>query len=771
MTARRGRSRIRCSAMAAALACVVVSAAPDFSGEAPASLDLRAELRTVPDGATVRVPPGVHQGPLILDRPVTLIGEPGAVIDGGGRGDVIRIEAPDVTIRGLEIRNTGISLDRENSGVAVLAGPATIEHNDLRDVLFGIYLKGAPGSVIRGNRIEGKALPVQRRGDAIRLWHSRDVLVEDNRVHDSRDVVVWFSDGVTLRGNHIERGRYGLHFMYSNSNVVVDNELRDNSVGAFLMYSKELVVARNVLAGNRGPSGYGIGLKDMDGVEATGNTFLGNRIGIYLDDSPSSVDVHDHFSDNVLAYNDVGVAFQPSVRRNVFVGNAFIENLEQAAVLDGGELRGNQFTVGGRGNSWSDYQGYDLDGDGIGDLPYRSASLFENLMDRHPKLRLFLYSPAQQAVELAANALPVVRPRRKFEDSAPLMRPPVRAPADLSTRTSRYPMALLAAGLLLGSLLIVGHGGRGGGVAPHRGARATRDETGVPMILVEKLTKRYGHFTAVRDLNLELRHGEALALWGRNGAGKTTVIRCLLGLTRCDGRIFVGGSELRRHGKLVRQTIGYVPQELAFYDDMTALGCLNFFAAIKRVPAERCRSVIREVGLEAHERKRVSEMSGGMKQRLALAAALLADPPLLLLDEMTSNLDAKARSDFLARLARLKRAGKTMLFTSHRLDEVEALADRVLVMSDGEVTLECPGQELAAALGLGRRLKLIVAPDQIERAAATLRERGFDPRRNGSGLWVRVAPHAKLAPVEALLAARIRPGDFDLATDDEEGPS
>ena len=139
------------------------------------------------------VPPGVYPGPLIVAQPVTLIGEPGAVLDGHGAGDVVTVTAPDVTIRGFTIRNSGDLLDRENAGVTGLAPRLTVEGNVLEDTLFGVYLKNAPDSVIRGNRIFSKHLDVARRGDGIRTWYSDRPLVEDNVVTGSRDVVIWFS--------------------------------------------------------------------------------------------------------------------------------------------------------------------------------------------------------------------------------------------------------------------------------------------------------------------------------------------------------------------------------------------------------------------------------------------------------------------------------------------------------------------------------------------------------------------------------------------------
>lgn len=413
-----------------------------------ASLDLQAAIAAANPGDVIRVPAGQYAGPFVIDTPLTLLTNAGAILDGGGEGDVVLITAADVTIRGFVIRNTGISLDRENAGITVLGPRATIENNVLEDVLFGIYLKASTDSVIRGNRIGGKDLPVQRRGDGIRIWQSHRTVIEDNVVANSRDLVMWFSDEVVLRRNHISGGRYGLHFMYSDGNVIEDNVLEGNSVGAFLMYSDGLTLRRNIFAGNRGPSGFGVGLKDMDNTVARDNVFVGNRVGLQFDNSPSSLRVHDLFERNVFAYNDVGIAFMPSVKRNRFRDNTFLDNLEHVAVLGGGRFEGNDFTVDGRGNFWSDYRGWDVDGDGIGDETYRAESLFENLMDRHPLLRLFQFSPAQQAIEMAARAFPTVKPRPKLTDTAPLMAPVaarIRRPA--TTRSWSMPglgIALLA---------------------------------------------------------------------------------------------------------------------------------------------------------------------------------------------------------------------------------------------------------------------------------------------------------------------------------------
>jgi nitrous oxidase accessory protein len=421
------------------------------------SFDLPAALAAAQPGATIVIPPGIYAGPIEVTVPgLTLEGQPGAIIDGGGLGDVFTVRAPDVTVRGLTIRNSGKSLDREHAGITGFAPRLLIENNRLENVLFGIYLKEAPDSVMLNNRITGMDLPIGRRGDGIRVWQSPRSLVEGNYVYDVRDVVMWFSSDAVLRHNVVENGRYGLHFMFSDNQTLEENVLRNNSVGAYLMYSRGLTMTNNLLLDNNGPSGYGVALKDVDDVLVQGNRMVNNRIGIYVDNSPREADTFVLFEDNLLAYNEIGVEMLPLVRRNTFTNNIFQENREQIAIAGGGELRGNDWSRDGWGNYWSDYAGFDADGDQVGDLVYRSTSLYENLMEQYPELRLFQLSPATDALDLAARAFPVFQPRAKMADEHPLMAPPdlpdvpgIPDPPTLANLAAALAMLGLAALVLL----------------------------------------------------------------------------------------------------------------------------------------------------------------------------------------------------------------------------------------------------------------------------------------------------------------------------------
>lgn len=743
------------------------------TGDDPAAL--ANALARAEAGDTLEVSGGPFAGPLLVDKALTLVGQDWPIIDGAGEGTVVHITAPDTVLRGFVIRNSGDSLDEENSGVAVEAANVEIAGNRLQETLFGIYLRQAPGGTIRDNVIDSKDLAVPRRGDAIRVWYSSGVRIENNVIEKGRDVVLWYSEDLAVFNNRVSDGRYGLHFMYCDDAFIENNLLLNNSVGAFLMYSRRLRLHNNTIAYNRGPSGYGVGLKDMDDAVISENVFVDNRIGIFVDNSPREVDSIGQIMGNVLAYNDVGLSLLPAVRHNHISGNSFVENQEQVGVAGGGQLGQNLWSVNERGNYWSDYAGYDADEDGLGDIPYRSQRLFENLMDRSSKLRLFLYSPAVQAVDFAARAFPFVRPQPKLTDEYPMMAPTWPSGAPALPEAETWPTWMLATILLGGGVVLLLFPQ----IAPARswteeGTEGAKPETGFaaktssnargesPMIQVQDLTKRFGSLTAVDDVSFTVREGEAVALWGANGAGKTTALRCLLGVIPFEGQIGLAGYDVRYQGKAARRAVGFVPQELTFHDDMSVLETIRFYAALKKTVAEPVDGLLRRLGLAKHAGKRVQELSGGLKQRLALAIALLADPPVLILDEPTSNLDLQARDDFLELLSELKGAGKTLIFSSHRLSEVVGLADRVLVLDDGRLAADCRPDQLSERTGWQATLRLHLPGEWIERAIDVLEAKGYATSRNGQGIWVRVTPHEKVTPLSTLVQAGVPVQDFEL---------
>ena len=282
------------------------------------------------------------------------------------------------------------------------------------------------------------------------------------------------------------------------------------------------------------------------------------------------------------------------------------------------------------------------------------------------------------------------------------------------------------------------------------------------MITIDRLTKRYGDAVVVDDFSLTIPAGESVALWGPNGAGKTTVVRSILGLVGYEGTITVAGFDAREEGKAARRLMGYVPQELSFYDDMTVTEILDFAASLRRIGTDRVDEVIEVVDLGRHASKRVRELSGGLKQRLGLASALLPDPPVLLLDEPTSNLDAASREAAVALLHDLRDGERVMIVTSHHVEEVGMLVDRVVAMEEGRITVECSPAELAERLGLRAWLHVVLDDAPVDAAVDALADRGFDARANSYGVLVEVSAQGKGRALEALREAGIAIRDLEV---------
>ena len=202
------------------------------------------------------------------------------------------------------------------------------------------------------------------------------------------------------------------------------------------------------------------------------------------------------------------------------------------------------------------------------------------------------------------------------------------------------------------------------------------------MIEATSLTLHLGGRDVLCGVSLRVKAGEVLALSGPNGSGKTSVLRCLLGLVPFRGSASIGGHDVQREPLQARTLVGYVPQRAAF-GDATALEVVVFVARLRGLPRERAMAALREVGLEAHARSRARVFSGGMQQRLSLAVALLPDPAVLLLDEPTASLDRAGQLDLIVHLTKLRREGRAVLLTTHRAEEMGQLADRVLHLRDG----------------------------------------------------------------------------------------
>jgi len=711
---------------------------------------LQVVLERAAPGDTVRVVGGVHHGNFVVNKPLMLIGEQNATLDGARQGSVITLNAPKTVLRGFVIRNSGIVLNDQDSAVRVQASDCVVEHNRIEDALFGIHLDRADRTLVRYNHIRSHDLPVARRGDQIRIWYSHHARIENNTVIGGRDMVFWYSEGVVVRGNQVRQSRYGIHFMYCSNSRVENNLLQENSVGIYLMYSKGVQVVGNHILSNRGVSGMGLGIKDIDGASIVNNLIANNRLGLFIDSGEGL------YKDNWFVRNDIGVQLVLAVKRNRFEENRFIENYETLST----ERPDSVVGVVWHGNYWSDYSGYDADGDGYGDVPYRAVRVFDLLTGRNSALRVLHYSPAAQALDFGARLFPLFAPRPMATDPAPRMSPGALPYAP--------PTQGRAAKVLIVSLSALGLGALSLSTPRIRRRRASRGivrlkkmETPPIVLSVQNLSRRFGRNRVVQDVSFVARAGETIALWGANGAGKTTILRCLLGLLRFEGEVQVMGIDVRRQSVQARQYVGYVPQLIHLHPDLSVRETAHFYAQLRHVSAERAENLLHEWGLHEHAEKPVFALSGGLKQKLALVIALLSDPPLLLLDEPTAHLDAAARAEWLELLRRLKAEGKTLLFCTHQFPEVRALADRVIVLENGQKTAELTGEQFTRLWQQRGSLRLMVEPANTERAQRCLQQAGYTVEVLDGLLVVHHLEARRIEPLRLLLDAGVEVLDYE----------
>jgi len=370
---------------------------------------IAAALELASPGDFIRVEPGHYrEHNLVIDKPVTLEGIGNPLVDGEGNGTLLVIRANEVTVRGFDLRNTGRSHINDYAAILIDgASNVTIEQNRLQDIFFGIYLAETQGSLIQNNQILSKERRETASGNGIHLWNSKEARILNNRIEGQRDgIYLEFVTDTEVSGNHSSRNnRYGLHFMFSNDCVYRNNEFRDNGAGVAVMYSRGVDMTGNRFEHNWGASSYGLLLKDMTDGRIEGNRFVRNTTAIYSEGGTGMVIHRNHFELNGWA-----IKVRSNTQNNRFTENNFIENSFDVATDS--RRNPNLFEE----NYWSHYEGYDLDRDGIGDVPYYPVRLFSVIVERQPESLILLRSLLITLLETAERIMPVLTPATMVDE-------------------------------------------------------------------------------------------------------------------------------------------------------------------------------------------------------------------------------------------------------------------------------------------------------------------------------------------------------------------
>jgi nitrous oxidase accessory protein len=393
---------------------LIVLIVPALAG-ATAFEPLQALVDATEEGGTLIPPPGTYAGPVVIDKPMVIDGNNRVTVDGGGKGTVFLLDTDGATLKNLHITNSGEFHNDIDAGVQIRGKFNVVKGNVIDNCLFGVDLQQSNNNIVRNNTISSKPFDLGQRGDSVRLWYSFNNKVTDNKITGVRDMVVWYSAHNELSRNTGSNSRYSLHFMYSRYNLVEDNNYYNNAVGIFLMYSDGITVRNNHIAHAAGPTGVGIGFKETSDLTIENNEILYCATGLYIDVSPYQPDTTNRFSGNLVAYNGIGIRFLNDWTGNIFKQNQFADNLTQIVVSGGKTANRNVW----EGNYWSDYEGFDLDQDGVGDKPYELYAYADRLWQDQLYAQFFKGSPVLEVLDFLERLAPFSEPSLLVRDDVP----------------------------------------------------------------------------------------------------------------------------------------------------------------------------------------------------------------------------------------------------------------------------------------------------------------------------------------------------------------
>ena len=364
---------------------------------------------------TIQVQSGTYtEGNIIVDKPITLLGIDEPVLDGELKSSVLTVVADSVWIEGFIIKNVSTSYIEDHAGLRVSKSRGfTIKNNKLINTFFGIFLEASYHGLIENNEVLGEAIDQINSGNGIHLWQCKNIIIKNNHVSKHRDGIYFeFVDDSEIIGNLSEHNlRYGLHFMFSNHDLYQGNTFLKNGAGVAVMFSKFINMYDNVFKDNWGQASYGLLLKEIYDGELKGNVFEGNTIGINAEGSNRLLFTGNSFIQNGWAIKILGACFNNTVSENNFMYNSF-------DLAYSGGLNENTFN----NNYWSDYTGYDLDKDGVGDVPYSPVKLFTYVVNQVPESIILIRSLFVYLIDFSEKVSPVFTPAN-LVDEHPKMRP------------------------------------------------------------------------------------------------------------------------------------------------------------------------------------------------------------------------------------------------------------------------------------------------------------------------------------------------------------
>ncbi|MBP7274223.1 MAG: nitrous oxide reductase family maturation protein NosD [Saprospiraceae bacterium] len=370
-------------------------------------------IRVAHDGDTVLVYAGIYkEGNIIINKTLRLIGIDNPVLDGEQKYEILSVKADNVVVKGFTIKNSGYSTLNDPGGIKIYdSNGVLIENNILENNFFGIYIQYGKNCIVRNNKLTAYATEEQKIGNGIHCWKSDSLLIIGNKIKGHRDGIYFefVSNSLIWRNISNFNIRYGLHFMFSNTDAYIANIFEANGAGVAVMYSKSVLMYNNVFKNNWGEAAYGILLKEISDGEIIGNSFLANTAALYLEGANRMKVEKNQFKRNGWGLKIQASCMDNSIAYNNFIGNTFDISTNGMLVL-------NTFNE----NYWDKYQGYDLNKDNYGDVPYHPLSLFAVITEKNPVTMILFRSFMVELLDKSEKMLPSLTPV-EFVDNKPAM--------------------------------------------------------------------------------------------------------------------------------------------------------------------------------------------------------------------------------------------------------------------------------------------------------------------------------------------------------------
>lgn len=372
-------------------------------------------IETAKSGDTIFVSEGLYrEGNIIIEKSITMIGEKNPILDGESKYEILTLHGKNITVSGFKFINTGIASIKDIAAIKILeSSRINILHNIFSNAFFGIYFASSSDCIIENNILEADVNAEHQIGNGIHLWKCTRMSIRKNKIKGQRDGIYFeFVTNSEITENYSEGNlRYGLHFMFSNDDIYQYNTFINNGAGVAVMYTKGVTMFNNIFQHNWGSSAYGLLLKDIRDSKIQNNKFIENSVGVFMEGSSRNEIQENEFSKNGYAIRLQASCDDNKIERNNFRQNTF-------DLVTNGNIVLNKIDA----NYWDKYEGYDLNKDKVGDVPYRPISLYGTVVERMPTAILLWRSFFVFLLDRAEKAVPVITPENLI-DNTPAMLP------------------------------------------------------------------------------------------------------------------------------------------------------------------------------------------------------------------------------------------------------------------------------------------------------------------------------------------------------------